>query len=242
MHSIIQNFDLLATNAMRHDALKIAEAGYEAIRTDAVIKSKVRVSGDELHIGESVYPLVGRGVYFVGVGKCAIAAARAIGELLGDTLTGGVALDVSAGEQSGHTNKKIEVYIGTHPLPSEVNVRATKRIMEFLAGRIESDLVIMVVSGGGSTLLCLPEASMTCLDEGTLFTELTERGASIQEINVVRKHISRARGGALAVAAYPAEVVSLIASDVPDNDIGLIASGPTVLDASTIDDAKTILA
>ena len=113
--------------------------------------------------------------------------------------------------------------------------------MEFLSGRAESDLVIMLISGGGSTLLCLPPPAMTCFDEGVLFAELTAKGAPIQDINTVRKHLSRARGGALAAIAYPAEVVSLIVSDVPGNDLSSIASGPTVLDSSTVADAQAIL-
>lgn len=243
VNRIIQNFDALATNALRADALAIAEAGYEAIQTGAVIRSKVRVSGDELHIGDAAYSLAGRGVYFVGVGKCAVSAGRAIEKILGDALMAGIALDVATGEQANQKPEtgKLEVIIGTHPLPSEANVRATKRIMELLAGRAENDLVLMLISGGGSTLLCLPDGPMSCLDEGALFTELTERGAAIREINIVRKHTSRARGGALAVAAYPAEVIALIASDVPDNDIALVASGPTMLDSSTVADARAIL-
>ena len=122
-----------------------------------------------------------------------------------------------------------------------MNEQATKRITELLSGCTKEDLVLMLVSGGGSTLLCLHQAPMTCLDESRLFTELSSRGAKIQEINTVRKHTSLARGGGLARAAYPAEVVSLIISDVPGNDIGFISSGPTVLDTSTIDDARAVL-
>lgn len=236
----IQNFEVLATSTLRADALAIAEAGYTAINTGEAIRRKMRLAGDNLIIGDATYRLAGRKVYFVGVGKCAFDAAEAIEALLGEALTGGITLDVAAREE--RPLAKIETYIGTHPLPSEVNVQATKRIMEFLSGREETDLVILLISGGGSTLLCLPSATMTCVDESTLFGELTARGAGIQDINTVRKHTSLARGGALAAAAYPAEVVALIASDVPGNDITCIASGPTVLDTSTVADAKAVLA
>ena len=235
----IQNFDELAENELRTDALAIAEAGYAAINTGEAIRRKVQITDDEMHIAGNLYPLAGRKVYFVGVGKCALDAAEAIETLLGDRLTGGIALDVAS--RAPRHLKKIETYIGTHPLPSEANVQATKRIMEFLTGRAENDLVIMLISGGGSTLLCLHDAPMTCLDESTLWNELTAKGATIQDINIVRKHISRARGGALARAAYPAEIVSLIVSDVPGNDIEFIASGPSVRDSSTIADARKVL-
>ena len=238
----IQNFDALAENELREDALAIAEAGLEAIDIEKVVRGKVQVKDGEMHIEDKTYALAGRKVYFVGVGKCAFAGARAVEKLFGDRLTGGIAFDVSTDEQSNVKLKTIKTYTGTHPLPSETNVQATKRIMEFLSGREESDLVIMLISGGGSSLLCLPTAPMTCEDESMLFSELTARGASIQDMNIVRKHISRARGGALAAAAYPAEVISLIVSDVPGDDFATIASGPTVLDSSTIADAQAVLA
>jgi glycerate 2-kinase len=236
----IQNFDALAMNTARADALSIAEAGYEAINTGAALKRTLRVENDALMVGDRTYPLSKRKIFFVGIGKCAFDAAEAIEEILGDRLGGGIALDVSA---TGHRNlPKIETYIGTHPLPSALNVTATKRIMEFLSGLTADDLAIMLISGGGSTLLCLPTPPMTYSDESALWSELTAKGASIQEINTVRKHISKARGGGLVFAAYPAHVVSLIISDVPGNDIQFIASGPTVLDSSTAADAQTILA
>lgn len=236
----IQNAEALATTDLRRDALAIAEAGLGAINVEKVIRNKFHVSDDKLHIGDAVFTIANRNIYFVGVGKCAIAGAHAIETLLGDALMGGVALDVSAPDQNRLT--KIETYIGTHPLPTEVNEKASRRILEFLSGRSPDDLVIMLISGGGSTLLCLHGGAMTCTDESDLFNELTARGAPIRDINTVRKHISKARGGALAAAAYPAEVISLIVSDVPGNDIATIASGPTVRDASTVADARTIIA
>lgn len=238
MHRI-QNFEALATNDLRLDALSIAEAGYAAITIGEALTRRLRVEGTTLSIDTKEYPLAARRVYFVGVGKCAFAAAEAIENILGERLTGGIALDVSPIENGSLT--KIETYSGTHPLPSEVNVQATKRIVEFLSERSENDLVLMLISGGGSTLLCLHTAPMTCLDESALFQELTAKGATIQDINTVRKHISLARGGALAKAAYPAEVISLIISDVPGDAIGVIASGPTVLDTTTVADAQAIL-
>ena len=236
----IQNFDMLATDPLRQDALSIAEAGYAAIDVGEALKRTLRIEQGELHIQDATYRLRGRRVFFVGVGKCAQAAAAAIETLLGDSLESGIAFDVFSAEKRSFT--KIEIYLGTHPLPSEVNARATTRIIEFLSEREKEDLVIMLISGGGSTLLCLQEAPMTCEDESMLFSELTAKGASIQDINTVRKHTSHARGGALAAAAYPAEVVSLIVSDVPGNDIAYVASGPTVLDTSTVADARAVLA
>ncbi|MBI4093808.1 DUF4147 domain-containing protein [Candidatus Kaiserbacteria bacterium] len=236
----IQNVRALATTDARRDALAIAEAGYVAIDVGVAIEHRVRFAHEELHIAEKVYRLYGRRIYFVGVGKCALTAARAVEKLLGDRLAGGIALDVSP--LTGHPLSKIETYVGTHPLPSETNKVATERIIEFLSGRREDDFVIFFISGGGSTLLFLPPSGMTNTDESKLFRELTARGAPIQDLNTVRKHISRARGGGLAFAAYPSEVISLIVSDVPSGDLTVVASGPTVLDSSTVEDARKLLA
>ncbi|MFA6279069.1 MAG: DUF4147 domain-containing protein [Candidatus Paceibacterota bacterium] len=249
MAHIIQNFEKLAENDQRRDALAIAEAGYEAINVGNALRRKLKIEDDELivdasarsHLTDAVrrhLALAGRKVFFVGVGKCAFAAAEAIEQFLGDRLESGIAFDVSP---TPPKLTKIKTFVGTHPLPSEVNVQATTRIIEFLLDRTEEDLVIMLISGGGSTLLCSPEEPMTSDDESTLFKELTAHGATIQEMNTVRKHISRARGGGLARDAYPAEVISLIVSDVPKNDIAFVSSGPTVQDTSTISDAEAIL-
>jgi glycerate 2-kinase len=237
--TVIKNSDALAVTDLRKDALAIVEAGYAAIAIDKVIKRNVRVAERQLHIGSTTYPLAGRRVYVVGVGKGAIHGGCALESLLGDALTGGIVLDVSPAESSSAS--KLGIFVGTHPLPSETNAAASEHILEFLSGREESDLVIMLISGGGSTLLSLPVSPMSIADERALFETLTARGAPIQDLNIVRKHISRARGGALAVASYPAEVVALIVSDVPGDDLAIIASGPTVRDTTTVADAQAIL-
>lgn len=239
MAGMIRNFESLARTPLRTDALAVAEAAYAAIDARKAVARKLTIQDDTLTIDGRTYALAGRRIFFVGVGKCAIAVARAVEELFGERLTAGVALDVSSVD--AHDLKKIEVFIGTHPLPSEVNLHATERIVEFLSGLCEDDLVLMLVSGGGSTLLCLHGAPMTCIDEGMLFEALTAAGAAIQDVNTVRKHISRARGGGLAAAAYPAEVISLIVSDIPGDDLAFVASGPTIRDDSTVADAKAVL-
>jgi glycerate 2-kinase len=239
MATVIHNGEALSQSPLREDALAIAEAGFAAIDIGATVKRKIRIEDGQLHIGEAVYPIAGRRVFFAGIGKCAVRGGRAIEAILGDALTAGIALDVANEETP--TPSKLEIYIGTHPLPTEENQRASERVLEFLSGREESDLVIMLISGGGSTLLCVPTPPMTPENESVLFEELTAGGASIQDINTVRKHTSRARGGALAVASSPAEVVSLIVSDVPGDDLASIASGPTIRDSSTCSHAEAVL-
>lgn len=205
---------------------------------------KVQVKDGELQIADKIFKIARRRIFYVGVGKCAISAGMAVEKILGEIFTAGVAFDVFGSNPAIQqpATSKLEITIGTHPLPSEANERGAKRIVEFLSDKTENDLVIFFISGGGSTLLCLPQTPTTYSDESELFKKLTNKGAPIQDLNTVRKHISRARGGALAEAAYPAEVISLIFSDVPGNDIHTIASGPTVLDTSTIVDAQSVLA
>ncbi|MBU6214527.1 DUF4147 domain-containing protein [Patescibacteria group bacterium] len=237
MHRI-RNFTELAATPLRANALAIAEAGYGAVNVGAALARDLRVENGALRVGEKEYALTNRRVYFVGIGKCAFAAAQAIEKILGDSLTAGIAFGIG---DMPERSASIEFHSGTHPLPSAVNVAAANRLLTLLSGREETDLVLMLISGGGSTLLCAPHDPMTCVDESALFHTLTDHGASIQELNTVRKHISRARGGGLAVASYPAEVVSLIVSDVPGDDIEYISSGPTLLDSSTVADARAVL-
>lgn len=240
MTHVIQNFDTLAETDPRRVALSIAEAGYEAIHIGKSLSRKLVFNGDTLEVGGRSYPLANRRIFFVGVGKCSFPAAETIEKLLGKRLTDGIALSPASVNPPHLT--RIQTRVGTHPLPSEENEVATREIVNLLSDCTEDDLVLMLISGGGSTLLSLNDAPMTYLDESALFTALTTHGATIQELNTVRKHTSLARGGGLAKAAYPAEVISLVVSDVPGNDLRFIASGPTVSDSSTVADAEAVLA
>lgn len=236
----IKNAPALQQTPLRTDALSILEAGLQAIDTGQALARLIRVDGDRLCIGENVCSLYEtKRIFFVGIGKCAMEAGMAFEKLLGTRLSGGIVLDVFMPETCELNT--IECFVGTHPMPSERNVDVTRRIVELLSGAQAQDLVIVFVSGGGSTLLCLPDAQGTCVDEQIILQELFAAGATIQEINTVRKHLSVARGGGMAKFAYPAQVLSLICSDVPGDDIAFIASGPTVKDQTTIADARAVL-
>lgn len=236
----IKNAEALGQTPLRQDALAIAEAGLQAIDTSQALARLIRLDGDRLCVGENVCSLFEtKHIFFVGIGKCAMEAGQAFERLLGSRLTAGIVLDVFMPEKCELNT--VECFVGTHPMPSERNVDVTRRIVELLSGAQKEDLVIVFVSGGGSTLLCLPDAQGTCVDEQIILQELFVGGATIQEINTVRKHLSVARGGGIAKAAYPAQVLGLICSDVPGDDIAFIASGPTIKDQSTIDDAKAVL-
>lgn len=137
--------------------------------------------------------------------------------------------------------KGIEIVEAAHPVPDEAGVRATRRMLDLLQGLGEGDTVLALISGGASALLCAPAEGMTLAEKQQVNAALLSSGAPISQMNTVRKHLSRVKGGQLAAAAYPARMLALMISDVPGDDPAFIGSGPTVGDASTPDDARAIL-
>jgi glycerate-2-kinase len=189
-----------------------------------------------LHVCKQQYNLKNfKKIICVGFGKVALSAVTEIQKILRDKITCGFVIDLKEGNLGN-----IICQVGTHPYPTVLNVKATKQLVGMLEECEKEDLVICVVSGGGSALLCDPY-DMTCEEQSKIISALTTRGASITELNIVRKHISNVKGGNLAKIVYPATCISLIFSDVPGNDLSIVASGPTVFDISTVNDAKKIL-
>ncbi len=174
----------------------------------------------------------------VGAGKATAAMARAVEDAWPGPLEGLVLT------RYGHAVpcQRIEVVEASHPVPDEAGWRAAARILELVRPLGEDDLVIALISGGGSALLSLPAPGLTLADKQAINRALLRSGASIGEMNCVRKHLSAIKGGRLAAAAYPAPTVTLVISDVPADDPATIASGPTVADASTFADARAVLA
>jgi len=234
----IKNFEELNKSDLRKNALLIAEEGLLSIDTNKVISDLVKLENNNLIIGQQKFNISDfEKIIVIAIGKCAQESAFSLERILGDYLTSGVSLYV--GEKNINL-LKIEGIRGTHPYPSEINILGTKKILEKLKDVTEKDLVIFVISGGGSTLLCLPEKGDSSL-EAEIFGILTRQGANIIELNTLRKHLSLARGGFLAKYAYPAKVVSLIFSDVLGDNLGFISSGPTIKDETTIEDAYKII-
>ena len=234
---VIKNIDSLATTQLRRDALDILEVGYEAVLTEKVIRAEVEVKDGDICIKDRNICLSDYDrVFFIGIGKCAVDSAHVFEDLLGEVITDGIVLDVKGG-----TFQKLRSRVGTHPFPSAQNIEYTKEIVHMLSGLTERDLVLTVISGGGSALLTLPNEMD--VDELQKITQaLWKGGATISEVNTVRKHLSRVTGGQLAQIAYPATMISFIFSDVPGNNMEMIASGPTVRDTTTVLDAERILA
>ena len=135
----------------------------------------------------------------------------------------------------------IEMVEASHPVPDEAGEKAALRIIEILRDLGPDDLALCLISGGGSSLMATPAAGLTLEDKQNLNRALLKSGAAIDEMNIVRKHLSSTKGGRLALAAYPAHIVTLLISDVPGDSPAIIASGPTVPDPSTSDDAQRII-
>ncbi len=233
----IKNTEALARTSLRAAALRIAEAGYAAVDTPSLVAQRVLREGNILTVCGTRFTLGAGRLILVGAGKCSADAASALEPILGDRLAAGAVIDTRT-----LPLKKIVSYEGTHPLPSEQNMLATSKVLRLVSGLREEDTVIAVISGGGSTLLCLPAGGRDCAQEIALVEALFRKGATIEELNTVRKHTSLVRGGFLAKAAHPARVIGLIFSDVPGDDLAYVASGPTVKDATTVEDARGILA
>lgn len=235
MTRTITNFDALATSPLRRDALMIAESAYAAISTERVIHSHVSHEGTMLRIDGTAFDFARfRRVKVFGFGKASCKAVEVIEALLRGRIAEGVAIDVHAG-----TCDVIAVETGTHPRPSPENVAASERIVAMSASMAADDLVIVVVSGGGSSLLCWPMEE--CEQGARLYDDFLRVGATIEEMNTVRKHISAVKGGGLAAMLFPATVVGLIFCDVPGGYFEEVASGPTYFDVSTAADAQAIL-
>jgi hydroxypyruvate reductase len=207
---------------------------------EAVYKAASRV-GDQLLVGDRAYFLRDfAGVHVVGAGKAAAPMAEAVSEVLRDDLTDGLIIT-----KYGHLDRtlpdRIQVREAGHPVPDESSAASTARLAALLQSTGARDLVIVVLSGGGSALMTRPAAGLSLADLQATTQVLLRAGATIHQINAVRKHLDEIKGGGLARLANGATIVTLILSDVIGDDLSVIASGPTVPDPSTFEDAWRVV-
>jgi len=187
---------------------------------------------------KTIAPPKGRTIV-VGAGKAAASMAAAVeANWQGGPLEG---LVVTRYEHGAPT-RQIEVIEASHPVPDAAGREAAKRILQTVQGLTEDDLVLALISGGGSALMALPAEGVTLEEKQAVNKALLKSGANISEMNCVRKHLSAIKGGRLARAAAPARDVALMISDVPNDDLSVIASGPTVPDPTTREDALAVIA
>ncbi|KKQ35396.1 MAG: Glycerate 2-kinase [Candidatus Nomurabacteria bacterium GW2011_GWB1_37_5] len=231
----IKNFEELAVTPERKNALEIAEAGLQAISTADVVANSVKLEENILIMkGEKFDLSKFKKIKVIGFGKASCDAAQALEKVLGPKISEGAVIGLEA-----KTCDIIETFAGTHPRPSMQNVEAGSKILQIAENSTEDDLVIVLVSGGGSALLCVNQ--IECEQGQKLYDSFLKTGKTISELNTVRKHISSLKGGGLAKVLYPATVVSLIFSDVPGDKYEDVASGPTYFDKTTVPEVQTII-
>jgi len=220
-------------------ALAILSAALVSVDPVIAVRRYLSREGDSLYVGGRAYDLSRfRHIYVVGAGKASGAMAQALEEILGERLTSGL-VNVKYGYLA--PTQRVRLQEAGHPLPDEAGLSATGKIVDLLRETKEDDLVICLISGGGSALLISPQEGIS-LEEVKRLTEVLLRcGATINEINAVRKHISQVKGGRLARLAYPASLITLLLSDVVGDPLDMIASGPTVPDTTTYADAWQVL-
>ncbi|MDD5723192.1 MAG: glycerate kinase [Syntrophales bacterium] len=223
----------------RSDIRAIFDAGLKAADPGEAVRRAVRLEGKRLAIDGRRYDLGAFDrVMVVGAGKAAASMAAALENILGSHLTMGV---ITTKYGHGCALKTVSLMEARHPIPDEAGVGGSRRILELLEGAGERDLVLCVISGGGSALLPLPADGISLDDKQKTTQALLDCGADIHQINTIRKHISGIKGGRLAMAAFPATLVTLVLSDVIGDDLDVIASGPTVPDRSTFADCVEIV-
>ena len=219
--------------------LDIYNAAIDAVDPYEAVKKAMRIEGNNVHAAGGTYDLgVFRRILVVGAGKATARMALAIEDLLGDRISEGLII-----VKEGHTAplRIIEQVEASHPIPDEAGVQGTMRMMDLVKRANEQTLVLCLFSGGASALLVAPVEGLTLRDKQEVTTLLLKAGASIDELNAVRKHLSAVKGGRFAKAACPAQIVALILSDVIGDRLDVIASGPTARDMTTYADALAVI-
>lgn len=222
---------------LRTQTLDIIEASINSILPENLIKKYVNVDNNTIKIGKNKIKNIKK-ILVIGAGKATYNMAYAIEQIIGDRIEKGI-INVPYGNYDKLS--KIEIFQASHPVLDNNSLKGTEKILDLIKNLTADDLVICLISGGASSLLELLPGGVALSDLQRLNNLLLDSGADIMEFNIVRKHLSLVKGGKLASKIYPANCVSLILSDVPNNDLALIGSGPTVFDNSTPVDAYNIL-
>jgi glycerate 2-kinase len=225
-------------NHPQGDAItRILVAAIDSVEPGMAVRRFLSFDGKSLTVAGKPYDNPGR-VFALGIGKAAVAMAGSLAEILGTRLAGGLMVTKHIPEYAG---SGLEIIEGGHPVPDERSLAAGERVEEFIKQLTADDLLICLISGGGSALVTSPRDGISLTDMQVLTTAMLKCGARVEEINTLRRHLDRLKGGGLARMAYPAQVISLILSDVVGNPLEAIASGPTAPDSTTSADALNVL-
>lgn len=234
---MIENRQRVSGTEGRELALDCLEAGIDAADPTNVVPNRISLDGNELSVGDDKYDLGDyERILVVGGGNAAATVTRALEGVLGDRISGGVVVTDNPTE-----TRRVSVLPSDHPVPSQRGVESTRELLTVADEATGDDLVISVITGGGSALLPAPADGVSLENLQRTTEALLASGATIHEINAVRKHLSDVKGGQLAATLAPATVVGVIFSDVVGNDLDVIASGPITPDGSTFDDALDVM-
>ena len=232
---IIQNFDDLATTDKKKDCLEILESGLQAANPENIIQKFVRPNEIKIN-GKTINLEKYSSIHSVAFGKAGDSMTRALNAII--PIKSGIIV-IPKGSKSLIKGKKFQIFNSRHPKPDQTSVKAAKEVMKFVQNKRSDELIIFLVSGGGSSLLAMPD-DITLEDKVHVTNVLLKSGATIQEFNCIRKHLSKIKGGKL-VENMKCEGVSLVMSDVEGDDLSSIASGTTYMDDTTYADALEIL-
>ncbi|GAB4579254.1 MAG: glycerate kinase [Anaerolineales bacterium] len=228
----------LQTSSHGPKITRILSAALQAVEPGAAVRRYLRRQGETLFVDERPYRNFGR-VYLIGAGKASVPMAQAAADILGEKLAKGIVITKNGMGSAPYLSRRVRVYEAGHPIPDQDGVDATFQVLDLLTNAGRRDLILCLISGGGSALLTFPAVKIE--DLRTLTDQLLACGATIQEINTLRKHLDGVKGGRLADDARYNPFISLILSDVVGNPLDIIASGPTVPDPTTFADAVAIL-
>ena len=232
---IIQNFDDLATTDKKKDCLEILEAGFQAANPENIIKkfvtpNEIKIDGKSFNLEKY------SNIYSVAFGKAGDSMTRALNAIV--PIKSGIIV-IPKGSKSIIKGKKFQIFNSRHPKPDTTSVKAAKEVMKFVQNKRSDELIIFLVSGGGSSLLAMPD-DITLDDKVHVTNTLLKSGATIQEFNCIRKHLSKIKGGKL-VENMKCHGIGLVMSDVEGDDLSSIASGTTYMDDTTYADALEII-
>ena len=232
---IIQNFDDLATTEKKKDCLEILEVGLQAANPENIIKkfvtpNEIKINGKSFNLEKY------SNIYSVAFGKAGDTMTRALNAIV--PIKSGIIV-IPKGSKSIIKGKKFQVFNSRHPKPDKTSVKAAKEVMKFVQNKRNDELIIFLVSGGGSSLLAMPD-DITLEDKVHVTDTLLKSGATIQEFNCIRKHLSKIKGGKL-VENMKCHGIGLVMSDVEGDDLSTIASGTTYMDNTTYADALEII-
>ncbi|MDC0208591.1 DUF4147 domain-containing protein [Nitrosopumilus sp.] len=232
---IIQNFEELAVTDKKKDCLEILEAGLQAANPQNILPhyvtpNEIKINGKVIDISKY------SNIYTVAFGKAGDSMTRAINSII--SIKSGIIV-IPKGSKAKIKGKKFQIFNSSHPKPDKTSVKAAKEVMKFVENKKNKELIIFLVSGGGSSLLAMPD-EITLNDKVHVTDLLLKSGSTIQEFNCIRKHLSKIKGGKL-VQNMKCDGISLIMSDVEDDDLSSIASGTTYMDNTTYQDAMDII-